>query len=130
MQGTEGSGRYQDRTSIPSNVEPTAGVPRRPPIHPAMTVRQVAADYPGCREVFRRHGEPEDRPTRFGHLERLDCFARRRRIPLDALLAQLADAAGVGVSRDEASARRAHRPFVAAALVLTLSLGAGWGACY
>jgi hypothetical protein len=92
-----------------------------------MTVRQVAADYPGCREVFRRHGEPEDRPTRFGHLEPLDRFARRNGISLDAPLAELAEAAGAGISRDETSARRAHRPFVAAALVLTLSLGAGWG---
>jgi hypothetical protein len=100
---------------------------RRPPIRPEMTVRQVAADYPGCREVFRRHGESEGRPTRFGHLEPLDRFARRHGVPLDALLAELSSAAGVPVDCDSAAARRSHRPFVAAALVLTLSLGAGWG---
>lgn len=37
----------------------------RPPLRPDMTVRQAAADYPGCREVLRRHGEPESRPTKF-----------------------------------------------------------------
>jgi hypothetical protein len=92
-----------------------------------MTVRQVAADYPGCREVFHRHGEPDDRPTRFGHLEPIDRFARRRGIALGALLSELADATGVSVSRDGGPAHEAHRLFLVAALVLTLSLGAGWG---
>lgn len=92
-----------------------------------MTVRQVATDYPGCREVFRRHGEPEGRPTKFGHLEPLDRFARRHGIPLDTLLAELSRAAGVDVGREGPAAARAYRTFVAAALILTLSLGAGWG---
>ncbi|HZV07498.1 MAG TPA: hypothetical protein VE999_20605 [Gemmataceae bacterium] len=65
------------------------GPATRPPIRPDMTVRQVAADYPGCREVLRRHGEPEDRPTKFGHLEPLTHFARRQGIELDQLLAEL-----------------------------------------
>jgi hypothetical protein len=93
-----------------------------------MTVRQVAADYPGCREVLLRHGEPEGRPTKFGHLEPLGHFARRRGLDLRRLLAELAAAAGVAVDRDGARAERVHRPFIAAALGVTLSLGAGWGA--
>jgi uncharacterized protein involved in response to NO len=101
--------------------------PPRPPLRPDMTVRQVAADYPASREVFRRHGEPERPSARFGHLEPLDRFAQRHGVPLDALLAELSQAAGVEVSRDDDFAGRAHRPFVGAALAVTLSLGAGWG---
>jgi hypothetical protein len=93
-----------------------------------MTVRQVAADYPACREVLRRHGEPEDRPTKFGHLEPLDHFARRRGIDLEQLLAELSLAAGIGVDRESVRAELVHRPLIASALAVTLSLGAGWGA--
>ena len=93
-----------------------------------MTVRQVAADYPDCREVLRRHGEPEGRPAKFGHLEPLDRFARRRGIDLEQLLAELAQAAGVAVDREGAAAQLVHRPFIAWALAVTLSHGAGWGA--
>jgi hypothetical protein len=93
-----------------------------------MTVRQIALDYPDCREVLCRHGEPEDRPTKFGHLEPLDHFARRRGIDLECLLVELARAAGVAVDRDSAWAQLVHRPFIAWALAFTLSLGAGWGA--
>ena len=108
-----------------ANIESRPG--RRAPIHPAMTVRQVAADYPACGAVFRRHGEPERSSAKFGHLEPLDHFARRHGISLDMLLTELSQAAGVEISRADPSAGRAHRPFVAAALVVTLSLGAGWG---
>lgn len=100
----------------------------RPPIRPEMTVRQVAADYSGCREILRRHGEPEDRPTKFGHLEPLDHFAHRKGINLEQLLAELSQAAGVGVDRESGRAQLVHRPFLASALALTLTLGAGWGA--
>jgi hypothetical protein len=100
---------------------------RRAPIHPAMTVRQVAADYPGCLVVFRRHGEPERGSARFGHLEPLGHFARRHGVSLEGLLAELSRAAGVEVSRETPGVGRAHRPFVAVALAVTLSLGAGWG---
>ncbi len=71
---------------------PVVDLGRRPPIHPEMTVRQVVAEDHGCREVFRRHGESEGCPTRFGHLEPLDRFARRHGVPLDALLAELSSA--------------------------------------
>lgn len=100
----------------------------RPPLRPDMTVRQVALDYAGCREVFRRHGEPDDRPTKFGHLESLEHFAQRQGIDLEDLLATLAEAAGVAVDWETASAQQVHRPFIAWALFVTLSLGAGWGA--
>jgi len=106
---------------------PAVAPGRRPPIRPEMTVRQVAADYPPSREVFRRHGEPERSSSKFGHLEPLDRFAQRHGIPLDTLLAELSGAAGVEIGRDDPSAGRAHRPFVAAAMAVTLSLGAGWG---
>jgi hypothetical protein len=90
----------------------------RPPIRPDMTVRQVVADYPACREVLRRHGEPEDRPTKFGDLEPLDHFARRHGIDLDQLLTELAQAAGTDVDRDSANAQLIHRPFAAGRIPL------------
>jgi hypothetical protein len=93
-----------------------------------MTVRQVAADYAGCRGVLRRYGEPEDRATKFGHLEALDHFARRQGIDLEQLLVELSQTAGVGVDRESTRGQLIHRPFLASALAITLSLGAGWGA--
>jgi hypothetical protein len=100
----------------------------RPPLRPDMTVRQIALDYPDCREVLDRHGEPVDRPTKFGHLEPLDHFARRRGIDLECPLFELARAARVAVDRDSAWAQLVHRPFIAWALAFTLSQGAGLGA--
>jgi hypothetical protein len=91
-----------------------------------MTVRQIAVDYPACREVLVRYGEPAGRVP-FGHLETLDQFARRQAASLRDLLAELAGAAGVGVDEITPAARHAHGPFVVAALAVTLSLGAGWG---
>jgi hypothetical protein len=93
-----------------------------------MTTRQLAADYPACQEVLRRYGEPEGRPTRFGHLEPLTSFASRQGIDREQLLIELAQAAGVDIDRDSGRAERVHRPFIAWALANTLSLGAGWGA--
>lgn len=100
----------------------------RPPLRPDMTVRQVAADYPGCREVLRRYGEPEGRAAKFGHLEPLDHFARRNGLDLNQLLTELAQAAGVEVDRQAQQIQVVHRPFLVSALAITLSLGAGWGA--
>lgn len=93
-----------------------------------MTVRQVASDYPGCREVFLRHGEPDGRPMKFGHLEPLGRFAARSGVPLETLLEELSQASGVPVDREGARERLVHRPFIVAAMLTTLSLGAGWGA--
>lgn len=103
-------------------------VTARPPLHADMTVRQIAADYPACGAVLRRYGEPTDRVTQFGHLEPLACFARRQGLDLEPLLAELAHVAGVAIDRDKARAERIHRPFIAWALSVTLTLGAGWGA--
>ncbi|GIW94874.1 MAG: hypothetical protein KatS3mg110_2915 [Pirellulaceae bacterium] len=92
-----------------------------------MTVRQVACDFPATRQVFVRYGEPPDRKP-FGHLEPLDRFAARHNVPLDRLLAELSQAAGVPVDRHGPAAERVHRAFLATALALSLTLGAGWGA--
>jgi hypothetical protein len=100
----------------------------KPPIRPDMTVRLLAYDYPGCRDVFIRYGEPENRSTSFGHLEPLDRFARRMSIDLNRLLDELALAAGVEVDRIGDAFKHIYRPFIASALFITLTLGAGWGA--
>lgn len=115
---------------------PTAGDPTqrtlkpgtRGPIHPGMTVRLVASDFPGAADVFRRHGEQDRTSSKFGHLEPLDRFAHRRNIPLAALLDELAQATGVPAIPDDPSAWQPHRPFIATSLAITLTLGAGWGA--
>lgn len=100
----------------------------RGPIHPGMTVRLVASDYPGALEVFRRHGETERPSIKFGHLEPIDRFAARRGIPLKTLMNELAEATGAAIVWRDPDAWQPHRPFIATALVITLTLGAGWGA--
>jgi hypothetical protein len=97
-------------------------------IQPEMTVRQVAVDFPGSQEVFRRYGERESPPARFGHLEPLGHFARRCGVGLDALLSELSAAAGAPVERRGRYAERVHHGFILSALAITLTLGAGWGA--
>src|SRR5579871_1710416 len=106
--------------------DPGAAGRQRRPLRPDMTVRHVASVYPGCREILRRYCPSEDRPGKFGHLEPLECFARRCGVALDPLLHELAAAARVGV--DWEAVQLVHRPFVTAALAITLSLGAAWGA--
>jgi len=101
---------------------------QKPAIRPEMTVRQVAADYPPCREIFVTYGEPTDRPGKFGHFQPLTHFARCRDICLDKLLEQLSQAANVPIDRSSGAAERIHRSFIVAALAITLSLGAAWGA--
>src|SRR5690242_21125002 len=105
-----------DRSSPPDSTPSAEKPSTRPPLRPDMTVRQVAADYPGCREVLRRHGEPEDRPTKFGHLEPLTHFARRQGLDLNQLLTELAQAAGVEIDREGVSSQLVHRPFLVSAL--------------
>ena len=97
-------------------------------IRPDMTVRQVAVDFPASRDVFRSHGEPDDRRGQFGHLEPLTHFSRRRGLSLEQLMTELAQATGVPIDVHGSDAERIHRPFLLAALGVTLSLGAGWGA--
>jgi hypothetical protein len=100
----------------------------RPLIRPTMTVRQVAADYPDSQPVFRRYGESERSGVRFGHCEPLTHFARRHGIALEGLLADLSAATGVPISSRGEFAERVHHAFLSSALLITLSLGAGWGA--
>jgi hypothetical protein len=100
-------------------------MPRK--LQPEMSVRLVANDFPPTRDVFRSYGEETERPV-FGHLESLAHFARRRRIPLDRLLDEVAGAAGLEMDRNASADQRLHRPFIATALLVTLSLGALWGA--
>jgi hypothetical protein len=92
-----------------------------------MTVRQVAHDFPATRAVFVRYGEPAERAP-FGHLEPLDRFAVRSRVPLDQLLDELSRVTGMPVDRRGPEADYMHRPFLAAGLLITLTMGAGWGA--
>ncbi|MGH7137726.1 MAG: hypothetical protein ACREHD_18415, partial [Pirellulales bacterium] len=100
----------------------------KPPLRADMTVRQIAADYPACREVLRRHGEQERPGIKFGHLEPLERFAKRNGIDCSRLLCELAAAANVGTAPDSSLGRNVHRPFIVMALVTTLTIGASWGA--
>src|SRR5690606_10067212 len=83
---------------------------------------------PASQDVFREYGERDAPPARFGHLEPLTHFARRRRVPLEVLLSGLAAATGAPVDRRGRFAGRVHHGFVVSALAFTLTLGAGWGA--
>ncbi len=115
--------------SAPASAEPSASRSyEKPAIRPEMTVRHVASDYPPCREIFVQYGEPTARPGRVGHFQPLSDFARCRGVSLDRLLEQLSQAAGVPIDRENQAAEQIHRNFIAAALAITLTLGAGWGA--
>lgn len=92
-----------------------------------MSVRRVAADYPQTQDLFRRYGEESDRAV-FGHLEPLDRFARRRGVDVGQLLNDLAAATGLEIDWNAERDERLHGPFVLSALILALTLGAGWGA--
>ncbi|HEX5443232.1 MAG TPA: hypothetical protein VFW87_05370, partial [Pirellulales bacterium] len=81
---------------------------------PELTVRQVAADYAGCREVFARYGEADRPGVKFGHLEPIERFAARHGIAVATLLAELAGASGASTEFRGAAQRNAHRPFLAA----------------
>jgi hypothetical protein len=93
-----------------------------------MTVRQIAVDFPASREVFRDYGEPDDRPGQFGHLEPLTHFARRQGVAIDKLLSDLVAATAAPVDVRSRYSERVHHGFLLSALVITLTLGAGWGA--
>ncbi|MCC7086414.1 MAG: hypothetical protein IT427_15545 [Pirellulales bacterium] len=100
----------------------------RKAIRPEMTVRQMVADFPAAEDVFRRHGEQDAPPARFGHLEPLTHFARRNGLLLDSLLSELRAATAAPVELRGRFAERLHHGFILSALALTLTLGAGWGA--
>lgn len=96
-------------------------------IQAEMTVRQIATDFPTSQDVFRRYGELDSPPARFGHLEPLIHFARRQGVPLEKLLSELAAATGAPIEQRDWFANRVHHGFLLAALAITLTLGAGWG---
>lgn len=106
----------------------TARAYTRPLIRPTMTVRQIAADFPDSQPVFRRYGESERPGVRFGHCEPLTHFARRQNISLAELMADLSAATGIPIASRGDFAERVHHAFLTSALLITLSLGAGWGA--
>jgi len=93
-----------------------------------MTVRQTAADFPSTQAVFRRHGESSRPLARFGHLESLTHFAERRGVRIETLISELSSAASVPVEAKCRAAEKVHHAYVLAAMTITLSLGAGWGA--
>ncbi|TWU40087.1 hypothetical protein Q31b_34310 [Novipirellula aureliae] len=107
---------------------------QRPAIEPRMTVRHVVALYPACRVIFRKYGEPDDRagingaPGPFGHFQPLSRFAAEHGVDVDQLLEEISNCAGVPVDRDRAPSERIHRSYLLASLLITLTLGAGWGA--
>ena len=65
-----------------------------------MTVRQIASNYAGCREILRRYGETDRPGIKFGHLEPLERFAQRHGVECERLLCELAAAAMVGAAPD------------------------------
>jgi hypothetical protein len=100
----------------------------RKELRPEMTVRQAVHDFPAAREVFLRHGEQEAPPSKYGHLEPLTHFAKRKGVPLEQLLSELTTATGTPIAYGGRTAERIHHGFILSALILTLTLGAGWGA--
>lgn len=111
----------------PSDQKTASRLAPQAALRPDMTVRQVAYDFPACWEVFVRYGEPADRQPR-GRLIPLQRFAQERGLRLQPFLEELAAAAGVPVDWAGYRNQTVHRPLLAGALILGLSLGAGWGA--
>lgn len=97
-------------------------------LHVRMTVRQVAYDFPETRPIFERYGVQEYPDATFGTLEPLDRFAARVGVSVPALLGELAEAAHAKIDWDIDWAWHNHRWFLTAAILVTWTLGAGWGA--
>ncbi|OFX13231.1 MAG: hypothetical protein A2Z18_08265 [Armatimonadetes bacterium RBG_16_58_9] len=100
-------------------------------ITPDMTVREVNARYPGCREVFNKHGMGGC-GGQFGPPEPIEFFAKAHHISMTELIADLevAAASGAGAAletEDEKLSGRIYKRFVKAALFFTLTLGTLWG---
>lgn len=96
-----------------------------------MTVREVNLRYPACREVFDKYGLGGCGGT-YGPPEPIDFFARAHNAPLEDMLRDLNEAAEKGeapvLEKDqETAAAKLCRFFVKAALILSLTLGTGWG---
>src|SRR5690349_21348091 len=106
-----------------------------PLITPGDLVRDVLARYPATAEVLARSGL-EGCGGREGPAERLDVFAAAHQLPVEALLQALNEAAKrapVPAPPRPAPERATppddlFRPFLLAALLSTLTLGATYGA--
>ncbi|MDO8588436.1 MAG: NnrS family protein [Armatimonadota bacterium] len=100
-------------------------------IVPEMTVREVNAKYPACREVFNKHGMGGC-GGQYGPPEPIDFFARAHNVSIDELIADLEAAASAGTkATGETDAEKLsgviYKRFVKAALFFTLTLGTAWG---
>ncbi|MDO8682617.1 MAG: NnrS family protein [Armatimonadota bacterium] len=100
-------------------------------ITPDMTVREINVKYPGCREVFNKHGMGGC-GGQFGPPEPIDFFATAHKVSLDELIADLEAAAAnnskaAGETEDEKLSGKIYKRFVKAAIFFTLTLGTAWG---
>ena len=96
-----------------------------------MTVREIKAKYPGCREVFTRYGMGGC-GGQFGPPEPINFFAKAHNVSVDELIADLKAAAASGAQAaretdDEKLSGKMYKWFVKAALLFTLTLGTVWG---
>jgi hypothetical protein len=116
------AGRFKQEQAI----EATRAVRNASAVSPDLTVRQVVASWPACAEVLRSYpaAQSDGRWT----LQELRPFARDCGLQEDQLLARLAAAAGVAVSQAAVRPRAASPiSLIFIALVVALTLGAGWG---
>lgn len=100
-------------------------------ITPDMTVKEINAKYPACREVFNRHGMGGC-GGQFGPPEPIDFFAKAHNVSLDELIADLKVAAASGAEAagetdQEKLSGMMYKWFVKAAIFFTLTLGTVWG---
>jgi uncharacterized protein involved in response to NO len=100
-------------------------------ITPEMTVREINAKYPACREVFNKHGMGGC-GGQYGPPEPIDFFAKAHGVDMNELVADLRAAAeagtgGVGETDDEKLSGTIYKKFVKAAIFFTLTLGTVWG---
>lgn len=100
-------------------------------ITPEMTVREINAKYPACREVFNKHGMGGC-GGQYGPPEPIDFFANAHGVDMDELIADLKAAAqagtvAVGETEDEKLSGKIYKKFVKAAVFFTLTFGTVWG---
>jgi uncharacterized protein involved in response to NO len=100
-------------------------------ITPEMTVREVNAKYPACREVFNKHGMGGC-GGQYGPPEPIDFFAKAHGVVMDELIADLKAAAeagtgGAGETEDDKLSGKIYKKFVKMAVFFTLSFGTVWG---
>jgi len=103
-------------------------------ILPDMTVREINARYPACRAVFARHGMGGC-GGELGPDEPLEFFAAAHRVDLCCLTAELERVAAGDLTDTDSPAlafekrlARLYRTYIRAAILVTLTFGAAWGA--